>query len=96
MKRITEDDLNLNGVDDFIEDGVVDTYVDSEDNFAEVELVAAEPTKITDIDGSVVIITPGDIVNVKSESLKRVSKVIESEEDSDEDKNEDDKEDKKE
>lgn len=63
--RIQEDDLNLNGVDDFIEDEV------SIDDYAEVEMEVAEPTKITDVDGSVVIATPGDIITIKSESIKR-------------------------
>lgn len=67
--RIQEDDLNLNGVDDFIEDEV------SVDDYAEVEMEVAEPTKITDVDGSVVIATPGDIVNIKSESIKRFGKI---------------------
>ena len=31
--------------------------------------------KITDIDGSVVIATPGDIVTIKSESIKRFGKI---------------------
>lgn len=65
--RINEDDLNLDGIDDFIED---DGIMDIED-YAEVEMEVAEPTKITDVDGSIVIATPGDIVTIKSESIKR-------------------------
>lgn len=42
-----------------------------EDDYAEVEMEVAEPTKITDVDGSIVIATPGDIVTIKSESIKR-------------------------
>lgn len=67
--RIQEDDLNLNGVDDFVEDEVF------MDDYAEVEMEVAEPTKITDVDGSVVIATPGDIITIKSESIKRFGKI---------------------
>ena len=43
-----------------IDDGYEDDVLGEED-YAEVEMEVAEPTKITDIDGSVVIATPGDI-----------------------------------
>lgn len=78
MKKITEDDLDLNGEDDFTQDDK-DFVIgeDVEDTYAEVEMVAGEPTKITDIDGSVLIVAPGDVVTVKSESLKRINKTIE-------------------
>lgn len=44
----------------------------AEDDYAEVEMVVAEPTKVTDVDGSVVIVSPGDTVTIKSESIKRI------------------------
>ena len=81
MKKITEDDLDLNGEDDFTQDKkdfVIGEDMDTEPEYAEVEVTAAEPTKLTDIDGSVLIVAPGDIVTVKSESLKRINKTVES------------------
>jgi hypothetical protein len=81
MKKITEDDLDLNGEDDFTQDKkdfVIGEDMDTEPEYAEVEVTAAEPTKLTDIDGSVLIVVPGDIVTVKSESLKRINKTVES------------------
>lgn len=57
-------------IDDGYEDGVL-----GEEDYAEVEMEVAEPTKITDVDGSVVIATPGDIVTIKSESIKRFGKI---------------------
>lgn len=56
-------------------DGGYDDVVLGEEDYAEVEMEVAEPTKITDIDGSVVIATPGDIVTIKSESIKRFGKI---------------------
>ena len=41
---------------------------------AEVELVLAEPTKMVDADGSIVLAEPGDIVHIQSESLKRIKR----------------------
>jgi hypothetical protein len=73
--RINEDDLDLDGIDDSFDTEVDSTMEDDtfmNNEYAEVEMEVAEPTKITDIDGSVVIVTPGDIVTIKSESLKRV------------------------
>ena len=75
MKKITEDDLDLNGEDDFTQDDkefVMGEEVET-DNFSEVEMVVAEPTKVTDVDGSVVLVAPGDTVTIKSESLKRIN-----------------------
>ena len=60
-------------IDGGYEDGVLGE--EFEDDYAEVEMEVAEPTKITDIDGSVVIATPGDIVTIKSESIKRFGKI---------------------
>ena len=57
-------------IDDGYEDGVL-----GEEDYAEVEMEVAEPTKITDVDGSVVIATPGDIITIKSESIKRFGKI---------------------
>lgn len=89
--KILEDDLDLDGEDDFTKDKIigedVDTFVGS-DNYSEVEMVAAEPTKVTDVDGSIVLVAPGDIVTIKSESLKRVSLPINEEEDKDEETDE--------
>jgi len=62
-----------------------DDVVLGEDDYAEVEMEVAEPTKITDIDGSVVIATPGDIVTIKSESIKRFGKIKEVFEDDEDD-----------
>ena len=93
--------------DEFVDDGGLDfdtdvsqDLVDTDfDNYAEVEMTVAEPTKITDIDGSVIIVSPGDIVNIKSESLKRVKSFIKEEDekaDDTEDEKKDADEDKKE
>ncbi len=76
--KIVEDDLDLDGEDDFTQDKIIGEDID---DYAEVEMTAAEPTKVTDIDGSVVIVSPGDIVTIKSESLKRVQLPIKEEED---------------
>ena len=75
MKKITEDDLDLNGEDDFTQDDkefVIGEDIET-DNYAEIEMVVAEPTKVTDVDGSVVLVAPGDTVTIKSESLKRIN-----------------------
>lgn len=65
-KTIEESSLKEDDLDSFETDFV-------EPEYAEVEMVIAEPTKLTDIDGSVVIATPGDTVTIKSESLKRIN-----------------------
>lgn len=83
--KLIEDDLDLDGEDDFTQDKIIGEDVDVDD-YAEVEMVAAEPTKITDVDGSVVVVSPGDIVNIKSESIKRVQLPIKEEEDKDSEK----------
>ena len=84
--KLVEDDLDLDGEDDFTQDKVIgediDTFVGGED-YSEVEMVVAEPTKVTDIDGSIVLVSPGDIVTIKSESLKRVQLPIKEEENKD-------------
>lgn len=82
MRKLTEDDLDLNGEDDFTQDKIIgeaeiDTFNGSDEDYAEVEMVVAEPTKVTDIDGSVVLVAPGDTVTIKSESLKRLNKSVE-------------------
>ena len=56
-------------------DGGYEDDVLGEEDYAEVEMEVAEPTKITDVDGSVVIATPGDIITIKSESIKRFGKI---------------------
>lgn len=67
-----QDEVNESFEDDYIDD------VASEDvGEYEVELVVAEPTKVVDMDGSVVLVTPGDVVTVKSESMKRINKSLE-------------------
>jgi len=71
MKRLTEGDFDMDGTQDFEDDTMLgeDGFGD---DYAEVEMTVAEPTKVTDIDGSVVIVSPGDIVTIKSESIKRI------------------------
>jgi hypothetical protein len=91
--EIVNDEDNDFFVDDSLDQGLLDND-NIDDNYAEVEMVVAEPTKITDIDGSVIIVSPGDIVNIKSESLKRVKSFIKEDEEKADDK-EDDKEDDK-
>lgn len=81
--KILEDDLDLDGEDDFIQDKIIGEDIDTVDNYAEIEMVVAEPTKVTDVDGSIVLVAPGDIVTIKSESLKRVSLPINEEEEED-------------
>ena len=78
--KIVEDDLDLDGEDDFTQDKIIGEDID---DYAEVEMTVAEPTKVTDIDGSVVIVSPGDIVTIKSESIKRVQLPIKEEEEED-------------
>lgn len=70
--------------EDFMDDEIFDTdYSDieldaSNDNIemAEVEVVLDEPARMVDVDGSVVLAEPGDIVTIKSESLKRIRKDV--------------------
>lgn len=62
-----------------------DVFLGEQEDYAEIEMEVAEPTKITDIDGSVVIATPGDIVTIKSESIKRFGKIKEVFEDDEDD-----------
>jgi len=71
MKRLTEGDFDMDGTQDF-EDDTMFGEDGFGDDYAEVEMTVAEPTKVTDIDGSVVIVSPGDIVTIKSESIKRI------------------------
>lgn len=68
------EELDIMDSEHLIDDGYEDDVLDEED-YAEVEMEVAEPTKITDIDGSVVIATPGDIITIKSESIKRFGKI---------------------
>jgi len=68
------EELDIMDSEHLIDDGYEDDVLGEED-YAEVEMEVAEPTKITDIDGSVVIATPGDIVTIKSESIKRFGKI---------------------
>lgn len=76
--RINEEEIDIIDGDHVIDGGYEDDFVMGEDietdDYAEVEMEIAEPTKLTDVDGSVVIATPGDIVTIKSESIKRFSK----------------------
>lgn len=41
-------------------------------DYAEIEMTLAEPSKLVDADGSVVLVGAGDIVTIQSESLKRI------------------------
>jgi len=68
------EELDIMDSEHLIDGGYEDDVLGEED-YAEVEMEVAEPTKITDIDGSVVIATPGDIVTIKSESIKRFGKI---------------------
>ncbi len=68
------EELDIMDSEHLIDDGYEDDVLGEED-YAEVEMEIAEPTKLTDVDGSVVIVTPGDIVNIKSESIKRFGKI---------------------
>lgn len=89
--KILEDDLDLDGEDDFTQDKIIGEDIDVDD-YAEVEMTVAEPTKVTDVDGSVVIVSPGDIVTIKSESIKRVQLPLKEEEDIEDTDEESDKE----
>jgi|BioPla2DNA2_1021312.scaffolds.fasta_scaffold25133_3 hypothetical protein len=68
------EEVDIMDSEHLIDDGYEDDVLGEED-YAEVEMEVAEPTKITDIDGSVVIATPGDIITIKSESIKRFGKI---------------------
>lgn len=68
------EEVDIMDSEHLINDGYEDDVLGEED-YAEVEMEVAEPTKITDIDGSVVIATPGDIITIKSESIKRFGKI---------------------
>lgn len=68
------EELDIMDSEHLIDGGYEDDVLGEED-YAEVEMEVAEPTKITDIDGSVVIATPGDIITIKSESIKRFGKI---------------------
>jgi len=78
------EEVDIMDSEHLIDDGYEDDVLGEED-YAEVEMEVAEPTKITDIDGSVVIATPGDIVTIKSESIKRFGKIKEVFEDDEDD-----------
>lgn len=67
-EKIKEDDLDLDGIDD--------SYDDYVEDYAEVEMTLAEPGKLVDIDGSVVLVGPGDEITIRSESIKRINKTI--------------------
>jgi len=71
------EELDIMDSEHLIDGGYEDDVLgeEFEDDYAEVEMEVAEPTKITDVDGSVVIATPGDIVTIKSESIKRFGKI---------------------
>jgi hypothetical protein len=77
---IVEEDADYADADatlDAMLDDATDDYIPEESTGEyEVELVVAEPTKVTDVDGSVVLVTPGDVVTVKSESMKRINKSL--------------------
>ncbi len=68
------EEVDIMDSEHLIDDGYENDVLGEED-YAEVEMEVAEPTKITDIDGSVVIATPGDIITIKSESIKRFGKI---------------------
>lgn len=64
-----EDDLDNTFDSDFVS-GEVAPVIEPE--MAEVEVILDEPTRMVDVDGSVVLAEPGDIITIKSESLKRI------------------------
>ena len=69
------EELDIMDSEHLIDGGYEDDVLGEQEDYAEIEMEVAEPTKITDIDGSVVIATPGDIVTIKSESIKRFGKI---------------------
>ena len=69
------EEVDIMDSEHLIDDGYEDDVLGEQEDYAEIEMEVAEPTKITDIDGSVVIATPGDIVTIKSESIKRFGKI---------------------
>lgn len=77
--KFNEEEIDIMDGDHVVDGGYEDDFAMGEDidtdDYAEVEMEIAEPTKLTDVDGSVVIVTPGDIVNIKSESIKRFGKI---------------------
>jgi hypothetical protein len=70
LKEDFEDDPSLDTDETFMDDETDDSMVD--DGTAEIEMVLAEPSKLVDVDGSVVLVGAGDVVNIQSESLKRI------------------------
>lgn len=64
-----EDELDNTFDSDFVA-GEVEPVIEPE--MAEVEVVLDEPTRMVDVDGSVVLAEPGDTITIKSESLKRI------------------------
>lgn len=79
------EELDIMDSEHLIDGGYEDDVLGEQEDYAEIEMEVAEPTKITDIDGSVVIATPGDIVTIKSESIKRFGKIKEVFEDDEDD-----------
>lgn len=73
-----DDNMDENDDVDILDKDHLYTGGDSEmfenKNYNEVEIVLSESTKLTDKDGSIVLAGPGDIVTIKSEVLKRVTK----------------------
>lgn len=65
-----EDDvLGVGPIDDI---DLEDTLADENIEMAEVEVILDEPTRMVDVDGSVILAEPGDVITIKSESIKRI------------------------
>ena len=65
-----EDELDTSVDSNFVAGDVYSEPAEVE--MAEIEVVLDEPTRMVDVDGSVVLAEPGDIITIKSESLKRI------------------------
>jgi hypothetical protein len=65
-----EDGFDPSLTNDFEDNFNDENFVEPE--MAEVEVVLDEPTRMVDVDGSVVLAEPGDTITIKSESLKRI------------------------
>jgi len=69
IEKIKENYFDQPGMDDTNDMNDTD-FEDDETEPVEVELIAAEPTKITGVDGSIVLVSTGDAITVSTESKK--------------------------
>lgn len=77
IKEDFEDDmydpsLDFDGNNDFDADLDFAGEDTLDGGMAEIEMTLAEPSKLVDADGSVVLVGAGDTLTIRSESLKRV------------------------